>query len=129
LTHRLSEQKCGLLGRGEVAAPAVTSRSATGRSDDAPPLHWAEVAASANQQDFVPPIYRRLTWPRRDTELFFQIPPTGVSPAIGAGDPCRRRGIDPAVYRLVALAQLLPYDASRDASSTLRRLCLRCESV
>jgi hypothetical protein len=80
-------------------------------------------------RDFVAPIYRRLTWPRRDTELFFQIPPAGVSPAIGAGDPCRRRGIDPAVYRLVALAQLLPYDASRDASSTLRRLCLRCESV
>jgi hypothetical protein len=42
--------------------------------------------------------------------LLFKIAPRDIGPAIGADDPGRGAGVHPAIERLVAFAQLLPFE-------------------
>jgi hypothetical protein len=56
-------------------------------------------------------------------DLALQVPPLGFGPAIGAGDPGRGAGVDPTVERLVALAQLPPFEPG-DAA-----LIARCDQL
>src|SRR5581483_4917951 len=55
----------------------------------------------------------RRRWRRPD--LILELAPLGFGPAIGADNPRRGARIDPAVERLVALAQLLPFEPSEPA--------------
>src|SRR5512134_3306678 len=55
-----------------------------------------------------------------DTELHLQIPPLPLVPAIEAGDPGGGAGIDAAVERLVAFAQLLPFEPGEAAAGLHR---------
>ena len=47
---------------------------------------------------------------RLGADLIFEIAPLVLRPAIGAGDPDGGAGIDPAVQRLVAFSNLLPFE-------------------
>ena len=44
------------------------------------------------------------------SNLLFEVAPHGLGPPIGAGDPGRGTRIDTAVERLIAFAQLLPFE-------------------
>src|SRR5262249_52703890 len=52
----------------------------------------------------------------RDADLLLEIPPHGLCPPIGTGDPRRGTSIDTTVECLIALAQLLPF---KPAEATL----------
>jgi hypothetical protein len=66
--------------------------------------------------------------PLRHAELRFQIGPTCLRPAIRARAPCGRTGVDAYVQRLVALAQLLPFEL-REAAPRLHRDQLLCREL
>jgi hypothetical protein len=50
-------------------------------------------------------------------DLLFEVAPYRLGPAIGARNPCGGAGIDPAVERLIALAQFLPFKTLKSALS------------
>src|SRR5512134_261238 len=57
---------------------------------------------------------------RLDAELRFQLAPLALGPAIDAGDPGGGAGVDAAIERLVALSQLLPFQAGEAAAGLHR---------
>lgn len=48
-------------------------------------------------------------------DLLFEVAPHGFGPPIGAGNPGRCTRIDTAVERLIAFAQLLPFEPLKAA--------------
>src|SRR5690606_30114790 len=48
-------------------------------------------------------------------DLAFEIAPFLLAPAVGTGDPGGGTGIDPAIQRLVAFAELLPFEPLKPA--------------